>query len=54
MVFYGIIIDDFMVYYSKNANFVIIEMVYDFLLLAYISNSPYILYWYSTVFLEIQ
>ena len=29
MVFYGIIIDDFMVYYSKNANFVIIEMVYD-------------------------
>ena len=31
--------DGFMVYYSKNVNFVIIEMVYEFFLFAFFSNS---------------
>ena len=34
--------DEFMVYYFENVNVVIIEMVYEFFLLAFFSNSPYI------------
>ena len=53
MLFYVIIVDNFVVYYSKNVNFVIIEMVYEFLF-AFFFLIVHTFITDIVVFLEIQ